>query len=137
MKPSNVLLTPEGHVRLLDFDVATVEGVEMAGAVSDMGTVAYMSPERTHGREADARTDLWSLGVILYEALAGSRPFAGPTTRDLIRSIREGTPPDLAIFRPAVPPTFERLIVELLEKDPAERPATALDVSGRLAEMAV
>jgi RNA polymerase sigma factor (TIGR02999 family) len=137
VKPSNVLLTPEGDAKLLDFDVATVEGLEAAGAISDMGTVAYMSPERTRGQGGDARSDLWSLGVILYEALAGSRPFAGPTTRDLIRSIREGTPPDLAIFRPTVPPPLERLIVELLEKDPARRPGTAVDVSGRLAELAV
>jgi non-specific serine/threonine protein kinase len=86
-----------------------------------MGTVHYMSPEQARGVAVDARTDIWSLGVVLYEMVAGHRPFNGETTTDVMAAIIKTSFPPLARFRPDAPPALEEIILKALEKDPPER----------------
>jgi serine/threonine protein kinase len=93
-----------------------------------MGTVSYMSPEQTRGEEVDARTDLWSFGVVLYELVAGSAPFERPTPSEVIALILEREPPPLARYAREVPPELERIVRKALTKGREERYQTAKDL---------
>ncbi len=133
IKPENIMLRRDGLVKVLDFGIAklTASGPESAlrtrvGAV--MGTVAYMSPEQARGLEVDSRTDLWSVGVILYEMITGRPPFAGPTPTDVIISIAEHAPAPLGENAPATPAQLERLVKKALAKKPEDRPQSAQDL---------
>jgi len=129
VKPENVILTTSG-ARLLDFGIAvTVAGTEEAAPA---GTVAYMSPEQSHGASAAPSADLWALGVVLYEMLAGRRPFDGQRSDVLLDVIRHGEPPPLRALRPELPLDLVQLVEECLEKDPARRPHGADVVRRRL-----
>src|SRR5215218_8295095 len=121
VKPENVIVRPDGIVKVLDFGLAklTVAGstraddtrtllVTQAGTV--LGTVAYMSPEQARGQEVDGRTDVWSLGVVLYEMVAGQLPFAGRSPSDVLAAILEHDPAPLAPLAPDVPPELHRII---------------------------
>ncbi len=132
LKPQNIVVTPEGKVKVLDFGLAK-NTVELAGpSESDtlsgpiteagliMGTAAYMSPEQARGRPVDKRTDIWSFGCVLYEALAGVRAFARPSRSDAIAAILTAEPDPQAL--PArVPARVRELIRRCLQKDPAHR----------------
>lgn len=100
------------------------------GAV--MGTVAYMSPEQAAGREVDARTDIWSLGVVLYEMVAGQVPFAGETPSHTIVSIPEKEPPPLRHYAPDAPEALEWVVTEALTKEREERTQTARELLKKL-----
>lgn len=135
LKPENVMLRHDGIVKVLDFGLAKLtqtnppdpdtEAQTRAlvktnpGAV--MGTAAYMSPEQAKGKEADGRTDIWSLGVVLYESAAGQMPFTGESANDVIASILKTEPPLLAQFLPDVPHELERIVGKTLRKDREER----------------
>src|SRR3712207_3978600 len=93
-----------------------------------MGTVGYMSPEQARGLPVDARTDVWSLGVVLYEMVAGRQPFDGATPTDVIISIAEREPEPLTICAPEVPTRLERIVKKALTKDREERYQTADDL---------
>src|SRR5580692_7568050 len=97
-----------------------------------MGTVAYMSPEQARGLTVDARSDLWSFGVVLYEMVAGSRPFDGPTSAVIIDGLLNKTPQPAHVRNPDVPAELERIIGRLLEKDRALRYSTAAELRGDL-----
>ena len=120
VKPGNVMLTEGGVVKLLDFGLATMSGSHgVSGATP--GTVPYMSPEQTHGAAVSAQSDLWSLGVVMYEMLTGVRPFGGTNNEEIIRAIREGELAPLRERTGAVPESLERIVERLLEKEGGRR----------------
>ena len=132
IKPENIMLRRDGIVKILDFGLAKLMDQAEVGAEDAtcqlvktsagmvMGTVAYMSPEQARGLAVDARTDIWSLGVVLYEMLTGSAPFEGPTTSDLIVSVLEREPPPLGTYA-ETPPELQRIVAKMLRKDREER----------------
>jgi Tol biopolymer transport system component len=143
LKPGNLIVTPAG-VKLIDFGIASLwrEPLDpidqsMATTASDAasvpGTTAYVSPEQLEGRPADPRSDLFAVGIVLYEMLTGHRPFGGTTRAGLIAAILERPPEPLTLPDGPVPPALEHLVTKCLEKDPDARWQTARDLSGELA----
>jgi serine/threonine protein kinase/WD40 repeat protein len=137
VKPGNVWIEKEhgGRVKLLDFGLArsldTGEPLTQSGAI--VGTPAYMAPEQARGETVDARADLFSLGCVLYELTTGRRPFAGPNPMAILNSLALHTPPAPRQVDAEVPAALSELVMQLLEKDPAKRPASAREVESRLA----
>ncbi|HYE65796.1 MAG TPA: protein kinase [Pyrinomonadaceae bacterium] len=139
IKPENIMLRRDGYVKVLDFGLAKLaergivdsEAATRSPLKTDpktvMGTVGYMSPEQARGLEVDARTDVWSLGVVLYETLAGRAPFEGPTGSDVIVSILDREPPPLARYSVDVPGEMEWIVKKALSKDREERYQTIKD----------
>jgi serine/threonine protein kinase/tetratricopeptide (TPR) repeat protein len=146
LKPANVVLTKDGRVKVLDFGLAKLaapdshseltQAATLAATLSSaglvVGTVPYMAPEQVRGESVDARTDLFALGVVLYELASGKRPFAGSTHADISSAILRDSPESLASMRHDVPADLERIVVRCLEKNPRERMQTSLDVSNEL-----
>ncbi|HVD61922.1 MAG TPA: protein kinase [Gemmatimonadaceae bacterium] len=128
VKPGNVMLASDGSVRLLDFGVAMLMRESIASSGITPGTVSYMSPEQARGDAIDARTDLWSLGVVLYEMLAGVRPFRGRDAREIREAILHDDVEPIATRRPGVPASLARIVERLLQKDPTHRYENAASV---------
>jgi len=127
VKPSNVLVLDEEHVsiRLLDFGLARFDEAETLTAVGDVpGTLAYISPERLRGAEAEPASDVWAVGVLLWEALAGKHPFWGVPLPQMPASIESGAPP-LALERPDLPKRLLAAVEHALDPNPARRPSAA------------
>ena len=139
IKPENIMVRGDGYVKVLDFGLAKLtehrsgdsEATTMVNTDDGvvMGTVAYMSPEQARGLAVDARTDIWSLGVVLYEMVAGCAPFAAATPTDAIISIAEREPAPLARHAAEVPLQLERIVRKALAKDREERYQTAKDLT--------
>ncbi len=132
VKPANVMVTERGGVKLLDFGIARVTGSDVTKAGATMGTVAYMSPEQTRGHAVDHRTDLWSLGVVLYELLSGVRPFRGGTDQAVVYAVLNEEPVPLGSLRPDVPSGIQHIVLRLLAKDPNARFPRADEVADAL-----
>ncbi|MGC1485570.1 MAG: protein kinase [Candidatus Acidiferrum sp.] len=121
IKPDNVMLTKDGTVKVVDFGIARVLETSKTQTGMLLGTFAYMSPEQYHGEHADARSDIWSFGVLLYELLAYQRPFKGHTPASLMHSICEQETPHLLEVAPECPPALEKVIQRVLRKSAEER----------------
>jgi serine/threonine protein kinase/Tol biopolymer transport system component len=154
LKPGNIMLTPAG-AKLMDFGLAKPVGMQASGAGSGsvppsftaaatmsgptplsplttagsiIGTIQYMSPEQIEGKDADARSDIFALGAVLYEMVAGKRPFSGKSQISLASSILESEPEKISAVKPQTPPAFEHVVNTCLQKNPEERFQSAADI---------
>ncbi len=146
LKPDNIMVTEEGQLKVLDFGLAKPESPLGARAGSESptelrtregsiaGTIHYMSPEQAEGKVVDPRSDIFSLGILYYEMLTGSRPFTGEGAAGVLSSILRDEPRSVTEVDPAVPPELARLIRRCLVKEPARRVQSALDVRNELEE---
>ena len=142
IKPENIMIRRDGYVKVLDFGLAKLTERQSISPDTEaqtvtllktepgvvMGTVTYMSPEQAQGLQVDARTDIWSVGVVLYEMLTGHVPFEGPTYSHVIVSILEKEPPPFVQYTPIVPGELERIVMKALAKDCEERYQTIKDL---------
>lgn len=147
VKPANIMLTKAGAM-LVDFGLAKLRGPAAPMSMSRMtalatttihtangtilGTVPYMAPEQVEGREADARSDIWALGTVIYEMASGRRPFAGETPASVIGAILKDEPVPLSTLQPLSPPSLDHVVALCLAKDPDERWQSAGDIKREL-----
>ena len=144
LKPANVMITPDRRVKVLDFGLAklaeseqaamgvTVPAADLTGAGRIMGTTAYMSPEQAEGKAVDPRSDVFSLGVMVYEMAIGERPFKGDTQVSILSAILKDHPPSVTDLKHDLPRDLGRIVRRCLAKDPEDRYQTAKDLRNDL-----
>lgn len=136
VKPGNIMLTPSGDVRVLDFGIAAAAGAPLTTTGAVMGTATYLSPEQARGEPAGPASDVYSLGVTLYEMLAGRPPFVGEHPVGVAAQHLDQPPPSLADAAPGVPAHIGQAVERALAKRPADRPASAAAFAAMLAGQA-
>jgi serine/threonine protein kinase len=132
IKPSNILLTQEGDVRIVDFGIALVADSDISRLEGVAGSPAYMSPEQVQGLELDARSDLYSLGAVMYEMLCGQRPFRAGALGKLLRQVVQAMPEPLREVRPEIPEELEAVVDRALQKEPSNRYRTGTELAADL-----
>ncbi len=136
IKPANIMTTDDGIIKIVDFGVAKLAGItRVTRDGTTVGTAAYMSPEQALGKEVDQKTDIWSLGVVLYEMITGDPPFKGENEQSIIFSILNKEPGTVKGLSAAVPKELEHIIRKCLSKDPKKRFATAEELSQVLEDL--
>lgn len=135
IKPSNILIGPDGNLKITDFGIARIEDTashEQTQAGEILGTPAYMSPEQVLSRPVDGRSDLFSLGILLYELAAGARPFTGGSLAAIFKAITQDEPAPITDSNPSFPGDLSRVIMKCLRKEPDERFETAKALAAAL-----
>ena len=122
IKPSNIVIDADGRPKIVDFGLATIRGTErLTRDGSTLGTVGYMSPEQIQNKDTDRRSDIFSLGVVLYELISGQAPFKGDSEAATLNSVLTATPEPLARFKSDIPEKLQEIMEKVLEKSPGER----------------
>jgi serine/threonine protein kinase len=132
VKPANILLLPDRRVKMTDFGISRLDTSALTQTGSVIGTPSYMSPEQCRGEAADARSDLFSAGIVLYELLSGARPFTGRNMTEIALQVINQAPPDIRGFAPDLPPLLVAAIERALAKRPEDRFATASEMAASL-----
>lgn len=135
LKPQNILVTPDGRVKVVDLGIArALEAKAADEGVAVWATPQYAAPEQTQGQTVSPATDVYTIGVILYEMLTGRLPFQGQTSQELARQHAENPPPPLSRWNPQIPPRVEQIVLQTLSKEPARRYRTAAQLGQLLIE---
>jgi tetratricopeptide (TPR) repeat protein len=136
VKPANIMLLPDGGVKVLDFGLAKAQDVTLTASRVMMGTVSYMAPEQIRGTSVDARADVWALGVVLFEMLTGQRPFEGERDISIAHAIVHDEPTRPRVLRADIPSAVDAVVRSLLRKQREQRPPTAAAAETDLAAAA-
>jgi serine/threonine protein kinase len=135
IKPANILVTREGHAKIADFGIAKVSESQMTLPGRVLGSPAYMAPEQLSGEKADARADLFSLGVILYTVLTGHRPFQGNSAATVISKVAHHDPLPVTVLEADFPPALNRIVSRAIAKDPAQRYQTGAEMAADIQKL--